>query len=86
MWNIRNWLALFAALVISGLVTQTAAGARHHHPAVRQQAQAAASPRQQPALNETVLQAEVLLARAGFSPGAIDGRDGDNFADALHAF
>src|SRR5690242_15309988 len=39
-----------------------------------------------PALNAQALQAEVLLARAGFSPGAIDARDGDNFANALHAF
>src|SRR3954453_5235558 len=86
MWNIRIWLALFAALVISGPVTQTAAGARHHGPAAHPQAKSTASPRQQSPLNETVLQAEVLLARAEFSPGAIDGRDGDNFANALHAF
>jgi lipoprotein-anchoring transpeptidase ErfK/SrfK len=39
-----------------------------------------------PALNKDVLGAEVLLDRAGASPGVIDGRDGDNFAKALHVF
>ncbi|HEY8573151.1 L,D-transpeptidase [Phenylobacterium sp.] len=33
-----------------------------------------------------LIRAQVLLARAGFSPGVVDGQDGDNLKDALTAF
>jgi peptidoglycan hydrolase-like protein with peptidoglycan-binding domain len=86
MGNKRLWLALLIAAAIAAVVSQPGWAARHRHPATHPHPQAAASHNQAPALNESVLQAEVLLARAGFSPGVIDGRDGDNFSNALHTF
>jgi len=86
MWNGRVWLSLLLAIAASGAMSEPGWAARHHRPAAHRHVQAPASHPQTPALNETVLKAEVLLARAGFSPGAIDARDGDNFANALHAF
>jgi lipoprotein-anchoring transpeptidase ErfK/SrfK len=86
MWNGRVWLLLLLAVGASGAISEPGWAARHHRAAAHRHAQAPASHPEIPALNETVLQAEVLLARAEFSPGAIDGRDGDNFANALHAF
>lgn len=38
------------------------------------------------ATQAVLLKAQVLLDRAGFSPGTIDGRTGDNFANALRSF
>src|ERR1044072_4587288 len=37
-------------------------------------------------LNPLVAKAQVLLARAGFSPGVIDARGGENFEKALRGF
>jgi lipoprotein-anchoring transpeptidase ErfK/SrfK len=44
------------------------------------------SARQPTAPNATILEAQVMLARAGFSPGVIDAHRGENFTNALHAF
>jgi peptidoglycan hydrolase-like protein with peptidoglycan-binding domain len=63
---------------------QAARSARPLTPQVVNDAQwsGTASDRSGPVL----LKAQVLLDRAGFSPGAIDARDGENFAKALRAF
>src|SRR5215470_10937556 len=37
-------------------------------------------------IDPAIVKAEILLDRAGFSPGVIDGRDGENFKKALSAY
>lgn len=86
MRTTRAWLTIAVAFLISAPVAENASAARHHHAAAAPRSHATAAQKKAPAIDQNVLQAEVLLDRAGFSPGTIDGRDGDNFAKALHAF
>ena len=80
-----KWFALLVAM--SGVcVAFSPAGlaASHHHVTARHSPVPARTENAKP--NEDILKAEVLLDRAGFSPGVIDARDGDNFDNALHVF
>jgi lipoprotein-anchoring transpeptidase ErfK/SrfK len=79
---------LFLIVFVLAAANDPAQAARSVRPALTAQAvndaqwSGAASDRSGPVL----LKAQVLLDRAGFSPGAIDARDGGNFAKALRAF
>ena len=76
---------LFAGLCgVALFAPEQPALARHH--ASHHAAPARQAAKQNPGLNQTVMDAEVLLDRAGASPGVIDGRDGDNFENALQVF
>ena len=77
---------LFSALCGLALALPGQALAARHHASHRAAASPHAATAQKPVFNQAVLEAEVLLDRAGASPGSIDGRDGENFANALHAF
>ena len=46
----------------------------------------AAPSKEIPSVSPTLVKVEVLLDRAGFSPGVIDGRGGDNLDRAIEAF
>jgi lipoprotein-anchoring transpeptidase ErfK/SrfK len=63
-------------------------GAGHSAPILSPQAIENAAPGAKPGrgVDPAIVKAEILLDRAGFSPGVIDGRGGENFKKALTAF
>jgi lipoprotein-anchoring transpeptidase ErfK/SrfK len=72
-----------AAVGLSGSADAARRDAALSPQAIEAAAPSAKAPR---GIDPAVVKAEILLDRAGFSPGAIDGRGGENFKKALVAF
>jgi lipoprotein-anchoring transpeptidase ErfK/SrfK len=79
---------LFLIVLVLAAANDPAQAARSARPVLTQQSvnDAQWSGTASDRLGPVLLKAQVLLDRAGFSPGAIDARDGENFAKALRAF
>jgi peptidoglycan hydrolase-like protein with peptidoglycan-binding domain len=86
----------FIAILAAWLCSTVAAAETHnkkrsepvssHAPALTADAVNAAAPQGNASDLALIVKAEVLLDRDDFSPGEIDGKDGDNFRKALAAF
>ncbi len=77
-------LRLFAAAILSGWLVLPAAGAGLDAAAVNQAEYRAKLPTDR--IDSVVIKLQVLLDRAQFSPGEIDGKLGENARKALSAF
>lgn len=74
------------AIWLSAAAVGLAGAAIAQDPAPKQKAAATATPVAKSEINGSILHAQVLLDRAGFGPGPIDGRTGVSFEDAIHGF
>lgn len=72
---------LVAGLSVLALAAGAATAQRADDPAAQRPAQ-----RAEPKLDGTIFHAQVLLDRAGFSPGVIDGLEGSSFTGAIKGF
>src|SRR6266576_80847 len=75
--------SIFVCLVLASLALADASSAR---PLTADDVNAADFGAKQKSSQALNLKAQVLLDRAGLSPGTIDGRNGQNFENALRAF
>src|SRR2546430_4725904 len=82
MWTIRTFGAALIAWSIGAGATAPSAAASTDWQAIN----GASLMRDAKDKRALLIKSEVLLDRAGFSPGVIDGRDGDNFRKAIAAF
>src|SRR5437660_8374313 len=76
---------LFATIVLGCLSLPVSAASRLD-PAAIDNADYSAKPPPKNKIDPVIVKAEVLLDRAGFSPGEIDGKLGENAQKALKAF
>ena len=78
-------IRLLVAAIVWGWLVFPAAAARLDPPAINN-AEFRAKPAAKDKIDPVVVKAEVLLDRAQFSPGEIDGKLGENAQKALRAF
>ena len=84
MWRSVSLLA--AAICLSGLVSAPAwATTKLDANAINNANWNAAAARSKQ-ISPQIIKAQVLLARARYSPGEIDGRDGENFNEGARRF
>lgn len=76
-------IAIFA---LSAAAVGLAGSAIAQNPAAKAPSPTAQRAAAKPAIDGTILHAQVLLDRAGFGPGPIDGRTGISFEDAIRGF